>query len=102
MKIALLQTDIAWEDVAENHRRAGRLLAEAAAGGARLAILPEMFSTGFSMDSRRVAQPPGGPSEYFLRGEAKPLSTSGSSRASPSPASPLRATWLSSSRREVP
>ena len=67
MKIALLQSDIAWEDVAENHSRAGRLLAEAAAGGARLAILPEMFSTGFSMDSRRIAQPPGGPSETFLR-----------------------------------
>jgi predicted amidohydrolase len=70
MKIALLQTDIAWEDVAENHRRAARLLEEAAAGGARLAILPEMFSTGFSMEAQRVAQPPGGPSESFLREQA--------------------------------
>lgn len=71
MRIALLQTDIAWEDVSENHRRAARLIAEAAAGGARLAILPEMFSTGFSMDSRGIAQSPGGPSETFLRGEAQ-------------------------------
>ena len=70
MRIALLQTDIAWEDVAENHRRAGRLLAEAATGGARLAILPEMFSTGFSMDSQRIAQPAGGESETFLREQA--------------------------------
>ena len=73
MKIALLQTDIAWEDVPENHRRAARLLEEAAAGGARLALLPEMFSTGFSMDSRRIAQPPGGPSESFLREQSARL-----------------------------
>jgi len=73
MRIALLQTDIAWEDVSENHRRAARLLTEAAAGGARLAILPEMFSTGFSMDSQRIAQPPGGLSESFLREQARSL-----------------------------
>jgi len=73
VKIALLQTDIAWEDVPENHRRAATMLAEAASGGARLAILPEMFNTGFSMDSRRIAQPPGGPSESFLRDQAKAL-----------------------------
>jgi len=70
VKIALLQTDIAWEDVPENHRRAAKMLSEAAAGGARLALLPEMFNTGFSMDSRRIAQPPGGPSEAFLREQA--------------------------------
>ena len=58
MRVALLQLDIAWEDVAENHRRAARLLSEAAEGGARLALLPEMFCTGFSMDARRIAQPP--------------------------------------------
>jgi len=73
VRIALLQSDIAWEDVAENHRRAARLLSEAAAGAARLAILPEMFSTGFSMDARRIAQPPGGPSESFLREQASSL-----------------------------
>jgi predicted amidohydrolase len=65
--------DLAWEDVLENHRRAARLLEQAAAGGARLALLPEMFSTGFSMDSRRIAQPPGGPSESFLCEQAARL-----------------------------
>ena len=73
MRVALLQMDLAWEDVSENHRRAAGLLAQAAAGGARLALLPEMFSTGFSMDSRRIAQPPGGPSETFLREQAAKL-----------------------------
>src|SRR2546426_1995582 len=73
MRVALLQLDMAWEDVAENHRRAAKLLSEAAAGGARLAILPEMFSTGFSMEANRIAQPPGGPSEDFLREQGKTL-----------------------------
>jgi predicted amidohydrolase len=65
--------DLAWEDVLENHRRAARLLEQAAAGRARLALLPEMFSTGFSLDSRRIAQPPGGLSESFLREQAARL-----------------------------
>ena len=73
MRLALVQMDIAWEDVAENHRRAARHLAAAKNGGAALAILPEMFSTGFSMDAARIAQPPGGPSEAFLREEAARL-----------------------------
>lgn len=70
MRVALIQMDLAWEDVAENHQRAARLLAKAKEGDAVLAVLPEMFSTGFSMNAARIAQPPGGPSETFLRGEA--------------------------------
>jgi omega-amidase len=73
LEIALLQQDIAWENVSENHRRAARLLEGAATGGARLAILPEMFSTGFSMDAGRLAQAPGGASEAFLEMQARTL-----------------------------
>jgi predicted amidohydrolase len=73
VRVALAQMDLAWEDVLENHRRAARLLEQAAAGRARLVLLPEMFSTGFSLDSRRIAQPPGGPSESFLREQAARL-----------------------------
>ena len=67
MRIALLQVDLAWEDVPANHARAAGLLKEAADRGARLAILPEMFATGFSMDGARIAQAHGGPTETFLR-----------------------------------
>jgi predicted amidohydrolase len=73
MRVALVQMDLAWEDVGENHRRAGRHLEDASRRGARLAVLPEMFSTGFSMDADRVAQPRGGPSEVFLRERAESL-----------------------------
>jgi predicted amidohydrolase len=65
--------DLAWEDVAENHRRARTRLTEATAQGARLALLPEMFCTGFSMDAARIAQPAGGDSEIFLRETAREL-----------------------------
>lgn len=76
MRLALIQMELAWEDVAENHRRAAGRLAEAKKRGADLALLPEMFSTGFSMDSARIAQPPGGESETFLRDTARELSLS--------------------------
>jgi predicted amidohydrolase len=73
VRVALIQFDIAWEDVAENHRRVHKALAQAAAAGARVAVLPEMFPTGFSMDANRLAQPPGGASETFLKKEAGAL-----------------------------
>ncbi len=73
MKIALVQLDLAWEDVEENHRRARRRLEEAKSKGAGLALLPEMFCTGFSMDAARIAQPSGGPSETFLKDTAREL-----------------------------
>jgi omega-amidase len=73
VRVALVQMDLAWEDVAENHRRARRHLEEAKAKGTRLALLPEMFCSGFSMESGRIAQPPGGPSETFLRDTAREL-----------------------------
>jgi predicted amidohydrolase len=76
MRVALLQMDLAWEDVAENHRRARRLLEEAAGNGARLAVLPEMFSTGFSMKPEKIAEMQGGPSEGFLRDSARELGLS--------------------------
>ncbi len=73
MRVALLQLDIAWEDRTENHARASRLLERAAREGAELAVLPEMFATGFSMDAERVAEPPGGATETWLKGMAGDL-----------------------------
>ncbi|HSB63161.1 MAG TPA: nitrilase-related carbon-nitrogen hydrolase [Thermoanaerobaculia bacterium] len=73
MRVALLQMDLAWEDWKANHARAAKLLKRAADAGADLALLPEMFATGFSMDGAKIAQPPGGPSERWLRGVARGL-----------------------------
>jgi predicted amidohydrolase len=55
IRIAGLQLDIAWEDPEESFRRATILADEAAAAGARLLALPELFATGFSMRSVAMA-----------------------------------------------
>lgn len=73
MRVALVQLDIVWEDPDANYRRAERRVQEAAALGARLVVLPEMFPTGFSMDAGRLAQPPGGSTEAWLADTAAGL-----------------------------
>lgn len=73
MRAALVQMDLAWEDWSQNHARAAQHLKRAADAGADLAILPEMFATGFSMNAARIAQPPGGPTEQWLRDMARGL-----------------------------
>jgi predicted amidohydrolase len=71
MRIAAIQMDMAWEQVDANLERAARLLGQAAAGGAQFAALPEMFATGFSMNTEQLAQPQDGPIERFMAAQAK-------------------------------
>ena len=70
MKLAAIQHDIVWEDPETNHERLRPMVEAAAAGGARLVVLTEMFATGFSMNVERTAQPVGGPSTDFLLSQA--------------------------------
>jgi predicted amidohydrolase len=65
VKVALVQHDIVWGDRDANLARLGPRLDEAAATGARLAVLTETFSTGFGRGDR-IAEPEGGPSSQFL------------------------------------
>ena len=71
MKLAVVQHDIAWEQPEENFARLAGLVAEAAGAGARLVVLTEMFSYGFSMDVATIAEAPDGPSSRFLVAEAQ-------------------------------
>ena len=66
----MLQSEIVWEDPEANFERLRPWVAKAAAGGARLLVLPEMFACGFSMATERIAEPPEGPSTRFLREQA--------------------------------
>ena len=70
MKIAAIQHDIVWEDRDATFAALRPLIAGAAGAGARLGVLTEMFSVGFSMDVDRIAEPEDGPSAAFLRTEA--------------------------------
>ena len=71
MRVAALQSDIAWEDPEANFSRLRPWIASAAAAGARLVVLPEMFSCGFSMATEKIAEPEGGRSARFLAEEAR-------------------------------
>lgn len=73
MRIAAVQHDIVWEDAAATRAHVRPLVEQAAAGGAELVVLTEMFATGFSMRPERVAEDEGGESEQWLRDLAAEL-----------------------------
>ena len=56
MRVAILQYSVVWADKAENLRRVCARL-EALQGKADLALLPEMFTTGFCTDRPDLAEP---------------------------------------------
>jgi predicted amidohydrolase len=66
LKIALVQSDIIWEDNLRNLEIfAGEL--ERIREPADLVLLPEMFSTGFSVNPEKCAETMDGPSVRFLK-----------------------------------
>ncbi|MCG4451808.1 MULTISPECIES: amidohydrolase [unclassified Pseudomonas] len=69
--LALIQTELAWQDPAANRTHFQALLEQAR--GADLIVLPEMFSTGFSMDSAALAEPENGPTCQWLLEQAARL-----------------------------
>ncbi|WPP00845.1 amidohydrolase [Pseudomonas sp. HR96] len=71
LKLALVQTTLVWHDRNANLTHLEPLLEEAR--GADLIVLPEMFTTGFSMDSAQLAEPQEGPTTQWLRAQAQRL-----------------------------
>ena len=66
MRVAAIQHDIAWGDRNANFTALEPLVAAAAADGARLVVLSEMFSTGFVVDREDIGEPEGSLSAGFL------------------------------------
>jgi len=73
IRIALIQMDIDWHDRDANQASARKLAGRARDDGARVIVLPEMFSTGFSMDTGVTAEPLSGSTPAFLRSLASDL-----------------------------
>jgi predicted amidohydrolase len=71
MRVAAVQHDIVWENPAATRKEVVPLIAQAAAGGAGLICLTEMYATGFSMHPERIAEDEGGPNEQFLLDQAR-------------------------------
>ena len=94
LTVALIQTDLAWEDAEANREHIGQLLDEV--NDADIAVLPEMFSTGFSMASDRLAESMEGPTVAWLTERARTTNriVCGSFIASESGRSYNRFVWM--------
>ena len=66
VRVAAIQHDIVWHDREANFAHLWPMIAGAVASGARVVLVTETFSTGFSFDSPDIAEPEGGPSSQFL------------------------------------
>ncbi|BBN57090.1 hypothetical protein TRE132_52150 [Pseudomonas chlororaphis subsp. aurantiaca] len=71
LNVALIQTTLVWHDRQANLEHFELLLEQAR--GADLIILPEMFTTGFSMESEALAEVENGPTSKWLRSQAARL-----------------------------
>jgi len=65
LRVSIVQQSLEWQDAAANRARFESLL-EPLAGATDLVVLPEMFTTGFSMSPETLAEPPGGPTSEWL------------------------------------
>jgi len=72
LRLSLLQQPLIWQDAAANRAHFGALLAPLA-GHTDLVVLPETFTTGFSMEVARLGEPAGGATLEWLRGQAAAL-----------------------------
>jgi len=71
IQLALIQTTLVWEDPKANFDHFEALFEQAS--DADLIILPEMFSTGFSMNSKGLAEPVSGQTVTWLQRKALEL-----------------------------
>ncbi len=70
LHITLIQPDIVWEDKAANLGHYENMLATIS-GPRHVVVLPEMFSTGFSMAPEGLAEPMSGSSVLWMKAMAK-------------------------------
>ncbi len=72
LKVTLVQSALHWHDATANRDRFARQLS-GFEGKTDLVILPEMFTTGFTMDAPRYAESMDGPSVAWMQRQAQSL-----------------------------
>ncbi len=72
LRVTIVQSMLHWEDAAANRSMFGGKLA-ALKGATDLIVLPEMFTTGFSMRSAELAEPMSGPTVAWMEEQARLL-----------------------------
>ena len=73
LKIASIQTDIIWENAVSNKIHYDYLLK--GIEQVDLIVFPEMFTTGFSMNQKQIAEKPDGETVSWMQNHAKSLNT---------------------------
>ena len=69
LKTAIIQADLFWENAEENRSLFSEKI-EALRDQVDLIVLPEMFSTGFSMNAEQLAEAPDGPTFTWMKNMA--------------------------------
>ena len=69
LTVTTIQPNLQWEDKTANLRRLGDMI-DGIGGHTELVVLPEMFSTGFSMRPEALAEPMDGPTIGWMRSVA--------------------------------
>lgn len=72
LNVTLIQTDLVWHDPDANRRRLQQHFG-ALVGKTDLVVLPEMFTTGFTMEAEAVAEPANGPTVSWVCEQAAAL-----------------------------
>src|SRR5690606_9228139 len=72
LRVSLIQQPIVWQDPEANRAHFASAI-EPLASRTDLVVLPETFTTGFTMEVERVAEPVGGPTTEWLLGMARRL-----------------------------
>lgn len=72
MRISIIQSALQWEDPAANRHDFSSKMS-ALRGTTDLIVLPEMFTTGFSMQAAQLAEPMDGPTVQWMQHEARTL-----------------------------
>jgi predicted amidohydrolase len=71
LKIGIVQTDLFWEKAEENRQMLNPKIAKLAREGAQLIIMPEMVNSGFSMDTKKIAERPKGKTQQWMQAKSQ-------------------------------
>jgi predicted amidohydrolase len=66
LTVAIVQSELQWHDAAANRRHFAEV-ADSIDVDTDLIVLPEMFTTGFSMDAESLAEPMDGPTLAWMQ-----------------------------------
>jgi len=70
LKLALFQLDLKWEDKKANLEKINQFIDHTVEDDTNIIVLPEMFTTAFSMNPKALAESMDGPSVEWMRNKA--------------------------------